>query len=181
MPETGEKDIRPSWVPLKKDPNFACSVMGGIDSAVNAVSEEKYNPVDKIRKFPLRKKPSPEELIKGVSEGDRKTLSQAITLIESNAPRDFDKAQRVLQALLPREALDGDDVGPLFQRTGVRIGVGDIVPLEPCAREALGDEVHFGVYGAPVGVGRDVKLGARQHDAQLCQRLFLVRARFDYL
>lgn len=50
----------------------------------------------------MRKKPSPEELIKGVSEGDRKTLSQAITLIESNAPRDFDKAQRVLQALLPR-------------------------------------------------------------------------------
>lgn len=86
----------------EKDPNFACSVMGGIDSAVNAVSEEKYNPVDNIRKFPLRKKPSPEELIKGVSEGDRKTLSQAITLIESNAPRDFDKAQRVLQALLPR-------------------------------------------------------------------------------
>ena len=55
MPETGEKDIRPSWVPLKKDPNFASSVMGGIDSAVNAVSEEKYNPVDNIRKFPLRK------------------------------------------------------------------------------------------------------------------------------
>ena len=102
MPETGEKDIRPSWVPLKKDPNFACSVMSGIDSAVNAVSEEKYNPADKIRKFPLRKKPSSEELIKGVSEGDRKTLSQAITLIESNAPKDFDKAQRVLQALLPR-------------------------------------------------------------------------------
>ena len=102
MPETGEKDIRPSWVPLKKDPNFACSVMSGIDSAVNAVSEEKYTPADKIKKFPLRKEPSPEELIKGVSEGDRKTLSQAITLIESNAPRDFDKAQRVLQALLPR-------------------------------------------------------------------------------
>ena len=37
MPETGEKDIRPSWVPLNKDPNFACSVMGGIDSGVNAV------------------------------------------------------------------------------------------------------------------------------------------------
>ena len=29
-------------------------------------------------------------------------LAKAITLIESNAPRDFDKAQRVLQALLPR-------------------------------------------------------------------------------
>ena len=29
-------------------------------------------------------------------------MSQAITLIESNAPKDFDKAQRVLQGLLPR-------------------------------------------------------------------------------
>lgn len=102
MPETGEKDPRPSWVPLEKDPNFACSVMGGIDSVVNAVSEEKYSPVADFRRFPKRKKMTPEQLIEGVSAGDRKTLSQAITLIESNAPKDFDKAQRVLQALLPR-------------------------------------------------------------------------------
>ena len=101
MPETGEKDIRPSWVPLKKDPNFACSVMGGIDSNVNAVSEEKYTPAVNAKRFPLRKRLSAEELVQGVSAGDRKILSQAITLIESNAPRDFDKAQRVLQALLP--------------------------------------------------------------------------------
>lgn len=101
MPETGEKDPRPSWVPLKKDPNFACSVMNGIDSAVNAVSEEKYTPAVSVRRFPLRKRLSAEELVKGVSAGDRKILSQAITLIESNSPKDFDKAQRVLQALLP--------------------------------------------------------------------------------
>ena len=101
MPETGEKDIRPSWVPLKKDPNFACSVMSGIDSNVNAVSEEKYTPAVNAKRFPLRKRLSAEELVQGVSAGDRKILSQAITLIESNAPRDFDKAQRVLQALLP--------------------------------------------------------------------------------
>lgn len=101
MPETGEKDIHPSWVPLKKDPNFACSVMGGIDSNVNAVSEEKYTPAVNAKRFPLRKRLSAEELVQGVSAGDRKILSQAITLIESNAPRDFDKAQRVLQALLP--------------------------------------------------------------------------------
>ena len=101
MPETGEKDIHPSWVPLKKDPNFACSVMGGIDSNVNAVSEEKYTPAVNAKRFPLRKRLSAEELVQGVSAGDRKILSQAITLTESNAPRDFDKAQRVLQALLP--------------------------------------------------------------------------------
>lgn len=102
MPETGEKDIRPSWVPLEKDPNFACSVMGGIDTAVNSVSEEKYKQSLSSRKFPKRRRYTAEELVKGVSEGDRMLLSQAITLIESNAPKDFDKAQRVLQDLLPR-------------------------------------------------------------------------------
>lgn len=101
MPETGEKDISPSWVPKEANPEFACSVMGGIDSAVNAVSEAKYVPGVSSRKFPKKKKVSPEELVEGVKNGDRKLLSQAITLIESNAPKDFDKAQRVLQALLP--------------------------------------------------------------------------------
>lgn len=101
MPELGEKDYRPSWVPLKKDPNFACSVMGGIDSNVNAVSEKKYTPEITARKFPKRKQCTPEEIIEGVKKGDRVMLSRAITLIESNAPKDFDKAQRVLQALLP--------------------------------------------------------------------------------
>lgn len=43
-----------------------------------------------------------EEYVEGVAKGDRMILSKAITLIESNAPKDFDKAQRVLQALLPR-------------------------------------------------------------------------------
>lgn len=101
MPELGEKDSRPSWVPLEKDPNFACSVMGGIDSSVNAVSEEKFVPAITARKFPKRPKYTPEEIIEGVKKGDRVMLSHAITLIESNAPKDFDKAQRVLQALLP--------------------------------------------------------------------------------
>lgn len=101
MPETGEKDISPSWVPKEANPEFACSVMGGIDSAVNAVSEAKYVPGVSSRKFPKRKKITSEELVEGVKNGDRKLLSQAITLIESNAPKDFDKAQRVLQALLP--------------------------------------------------------------------------------
>lgn len=55
-----------------------------------------------LRKVPLRKKMSIEEYVEGVAKGDRMILSKAITLIESNAPKDFDKAQRVLQALLPR-------------------------------------------------------------------------------
>ncbi|WP_297019384.1 methylmalonyl Co-A mutase-associated GTPase MeaB [uncultured Dialister sp.] len=101
MPENDD-DLRPSWVPKEKNPEFACSVMRGIDSAVNSVTDTKYYPKEPLRRVPLRKKLSVEEYVEGVKRGDRMILAKAITLIESNAPKDFDKAQRVLQALLPR-------------------------------------------------------------------------------
>lgn len=101
MPENDD-DLRPSWVPKEKNPEFACSVMRGIDSAVNSVTDTKYYPKEPLRRIPLRKKLSVEDYVEGVKRGDRMILAKAITLIESNAPKDFDKAQRVLQALLPR-------------------------------------------------------------------------------
>lgn len=97
-----DDDLRPSWVPKEKNPEFACTVMRGIDSAVNSVTSAKYYPKENLRRIPLRKKMSVEEYVEGVKKGDRMILAKAITLIESNAPKDFDKAQRVLQALLPR-------------------------------------------------------------------------------
>ena len=97
-----DDDLRPSWVPKEKNPEFACSVMRGIDSAVNSVTSAKYYPKENLRRVPLRKNMSVEQYVEGVKKGDRMILAKAITLIESNAPRDFDKAQRVLQALLPR-------------------------------------------------------------------------------
>lgn len=101
MPDNDD-DLRPSWVPKEKNPEFACTVMRGIDSAVNSVTGAKYYPKENLRRVPLRKKMSVEEYVEGVKKGDRMILAKAITLIESNAPKDFDKAQRVLQALLPR-------------------------------------------------------------------------------
>lgn len=101
MPDNDD-DLRPSWVPKEKNPEFACTVMRGIDSAVNSVTSAKYYPKENLRRIPLRKKMSVEEYVEGVKKGDRMVLAKAITLIESNAPKDFDKAQRVLQALLPR-------------------------------------------------------------------------------
>lgn len=101
MPDNDD-DLRPSWVPTEKNPEFACTVMRGIDSAVNSVTSAKYYPKENLRRIPLRKKMSVEEYVEGVKKGDRMILAKAITLIESNAPKDFDKAQRVLQALLPR-------------------------------------------------------------------------------
>lgn len=101
MPDNDD-DLRPSWVPKEKNPEFACTVMRGIDSAVNSVTSAKYYPKENLRRIPLRKKMSVEDYVEGVKKGDRMILAKAITLIESNAPKDFDKAQRVLQALLPR-------------------------------------------------------------------------------
>ena len=101
MPDKDD-DLSPSWVPKEKNPEFACTVMRGIDSAVNSVTSAKYYPKENLRRVPLRKKMSVEEYVEGVKKGDRMILAKAITLIESNAPKDFDKAQRVLQALLPR-------------------------------------------------------------------------------
>lgn len=101
MPDNDD-NLRPSWVPKEKNPEFACTVMRGIDSAVNSVTSAKYYPKENLRRVPLRKKMSVEEYVEGVKKGDRMILAKAITLIESNAPKDFDKAQRVLQALLPR-------------------------------------------------------------------------------
>lgn len=102
MPEIPKSDLHPSWVPAEKNENFACSVMGGIDTKVNANSEEKTYDPNAVRRVPLRKRASVDDIIKGVSEGSRVMLSKAITLIESNAPKDFDRAQRVLQGLLPK-------------------------------------------------------------------------------
>lgn len=101
MPDNDD-DLRPSWVPKEKNPEFACTVMRGIDSAINSVTSAKYYPKENLRRVPLRKKMSVEDYVEGVKKGDRMILAKAITLIESNAPKDFDKAQRVLQALLPR-------------------------------------------------------------------------------
>ncbi|SDI37567.1 methylmalonyl-CoA mutase metallochaperone MeaB [Alteribacillus persepolensis] len=44
---------------------------------------------------------SVEEYVQGVLSRDRAVMSRAITLIESNAPKHFDKAQEVLKRLMP--------------------------------------------------------------------------------
>ena len=73
---------------------------------------EKPKPTLQVRKGvevpppPVRsglKRPSlsAEEYVDGVLSGDRIRLARAITLIESNAPADFEKAREVLRELLP--------------------------------------------------------------------------------
>jgi hypothetical protein len=45
-----------------------------------------------------------EDFIEGIVKGDRVILAQAITLVESNAKRHFEKAQQLIEALLQSKA-----------------------------------------------------------------------------
>ena len=77
-------------------------VMSGIEG-IKDTTVGNINPYLKSEMKPKRRLAlSEDEIVEGVSRGDRTILSRAITLIESNSPKHFAKAQRVLQRLLPR-------------------------------------------------------------------------------
>ena len=94
---------KPSWVPEETNDKFACSVMSGIEG-IKDTTVGNINPALASGKLKPKRKMilSEDDYVEGVAKGDRMTLSRAITLIESNSPRHFAKAQRVLQRLLPR-------------------------------------------------------------------------------
>lgn len=94
---------KPSWVPEEPNEKFACSVMSGIDG-IKDTTVGNINPALQSGKMKPKRRMilSEDDYVEGVANGDRMTLSRAITLIESNSPRHFAKAQRVLQRLLPR-------------------------------------------------------------------------------
>lgn len=84
---------RPDWVPADAGPGFATWVMQGVRTAG----------VEGARKVaPRRRSLSVEELAAGVVAHDPMVLGRAITLIESNAAAHQEKAQALLQLLLPR-------------------------------------------------------------------------------
>ncbi|MDQ0161420.1 methylmalonyl Co-A mutase-associated GTPase MeaB [Bacillus alveayuensis] len=64
-----------------------------------------------MKKRYQRKEKSIEELMDGILSGDRVTLAQAITLVESNSIRHFEKAQALIQAILP------------YRKKTIRIGI----------------------------------------------------------
>ena len=94
---------KPTWVPKKDDPKFACGVMSGIDG-IKDTTVGNINPhiKDGTMKIKSRRMLTEDDYVRGVTEGNRSILSRAITLIESNSPRHFKLAQRVLQRLLPQ-------------------------------------------------------------------------------
>ena len=155
-------NTKPDWAPQEDNKAFACSVMSGIEG-ITDTTVGNLNPQLKTGqlKIPKRKVMSVEDYVKGVVDGNRGILSRAITLIESNNPAHFMKAQRVLQELLPRTGkalrigITGvpgagkstmlESFGNMLCDMGHRIAVLTIDPTSSVTRGSiLGDKTRMG-------------------------------------
>lgn len=86
-------------------PEWAVSNSAGVMSGIEGIKDTtvgNINPNWSTIRPKRRTTLTEDEIVEGVINGDRVILSRAITLIESNNPKHFAKAQRVLQRLLPR-------------------------------------------------------------------------------
>ena len=81
---------KPDWTPENAGDEFAVRVV--------KASERSGNPANNNK----RKDYTTAELVDGVVANDRVMLAKTITLIESNARAHFEKAQEVVQELLPK-------------------------------------------------------------------------------
>ena len=151
-------NTKPDWVPENADKNFATSVMSGIDG-IKDLTVGNINP--DLGKTAFRRNRmilDVEDYVKGVAAGDRMILSRAITLIESNSPRHFPKAQRVLQDLLPhtgkalRTGVPGagkstmiEAFGNMLCDMGHRVAVLTVDPTSSVTKGSiLGDKTRMG-------------------------------------
>lgn len=153
---------KPSWRPEENDEKFACGVMSGIDG-IKDTTVGNLNPGLKSGTWrpKHRMNLSEDDYVAGVLNRDRSTLSRAITLIESNSPRHFRKAQRVLQRLLPhtgralRIGITGvpgagkstmiEAVGNMLCDEGHRVAILTVDPTSSVTKGSiLGDKTRMG-------------------------------------
>ena len=95
-----EKNYKPDWVPANAGAEFTTSVMTGVDGGHDGIPGESSVAVSRPH-TPRRRRLTVDEYVAGVLAGDRNTVAQAITLVESNAQAHFNMAQEVLRQLIP--------------------------------------------------------------------------------
>ncbi|WP_017755701.1 methylmalonyl Co-A mutase-associated GTPase MeaB [Calidifontibacillus oryziterrae] len=94
-----DKDERPEWVPENATKGFATKIMKGVDGGHDGFSQSqaKSLPSD----TPIKRGLSLDEVVNGILNNERPILARAITLVESNAPKHIEKAQQILNQILP--------------------------------------------------------------------------------
>lgn len=90
---THEHNNRPEWVPKNASSAYTTNVMKGVGSGDSTSAS--------IQSSAKRQKRTLQDYVDGVRHNDRTMLAKAITLIESNAAKHMDAAQRLLNELLP--------------------------------------------------------------------------------
>ncbi|NSL50410.1 methylmalonyl Co-A mutase-associated GTPase MeaB [Calidifontibacillus erzurumensis] len=93
-----ENKNRPEWVPENADKGFATNIMRGVEGGHDGM--ESSQPITNFRAG-ARKGYSLDEIVDGILKNDRVILARAITLVESNAPKHIEKAQQILNRILP--------------------------------------------------------------------------------
>lgn len=89
---------KPEWTPEDAGDAFAARVLKGVvggHEELSTPSRPRTGSANQRRQLTV------DEHVAGVLAGDRTVLARTITLVESNAPAHFDKAQKVLRRLLP--------------------------------------------------------------------------------
>ena len=91
-------DQKPEWYDPNQPDNCSSVIRKGEEH------EGQTSSVQSNIRFQKRRisGPTVDELYEGVIKGDRSLLARAITLVESNAEQHFQKAQQLLQKLLPK-------------------------------------------------------------------------------
>ena len=84
------------------NPEWAVQGNSAVMSGIEGIKDTTVGNINPYLKVKRRSVLTEDEIVEGVMRGDRTVLSRAITLIESNSPKHFAKAQRVLQRLLPK-------------------------------------------------------------------------------
>ncbi|WP_102345665.1 methylmalonyl Co-A mutase-associated GTPase MeaB [Bacillus sp. Marseille-P3661] len=89
---------RPEWVPKKPTKGFTTNVMKGIEGGHDGMT---YNSESSTSPKTTRRGLAIEDVVKGILNNDRTILARAITLVESNASKHLEKAQEILNQILP--------------------------------------------------------------------------------
>lgn len=92
------KQNRPEWVPENAEKGFTTNVMSGVEGGHDGMTYENKN---EAARPAVKKGLSLDEVVNGVLNNDRTILARAITLVESNAPKHIEKAQQILNRILP--------------------------------------------------------------------------------
>ncbi len=150
---------KPEWVPDGAGSEFASRVMAGVGASHDGMDYKSEGNV-KPAASPRRPRLSVDDYVAGVLACDRTILSQAITLVESNASAHFERGQQVIKSILPhtgravRVGITGvpgagkstfiEALGSLLCRRGKKVAVLAVDPSSTLTKGSiLGDKTRM--------------------------------------